>query len=177
MTISKAVDGFDYVIELEPLARPREGQVFDITGARHQPHRPAKAHPVQPEPGPPTSARASLPANDSALEGVELRIVIPREAIPAASRPEYFSQDNCELLGLKKRAFLRLLREPDAPPVVEVGKRRLVKREHMFRFLDRLSVARSSSPSSSPKPADLDGPDQILAELGCLPARPSGKTE
>lgn len=104
---------------------------------------------------------------NQADDTVELRLVIPRDAFPVAARPDYFSQQNCDLLGLSKRSFLELLRRPDAPPVIRVGKQRLVRRDLMMTFLDGLAEAKPRGPRS----AELDGPDQVLTELGCTPRR------
>lgn len=104
----------------------------------------------------------------SAAEDVEVRFVLPRSALGTAARAEFFSQENSlELLGLPRRAFLELLRRADAPPVVRVGKLRLVEREPMLAFL-RASRVRDVRPSVELD--KLDGPDRVLAEIGCVPA-------
>lgn len=92
-------------------------------------------------------------------------LVLVRAAQAPAQQVEYFSQRNCELLGLTKRAFLELLRRPDAPRSVRLGKSRLVRRVDMIEFLERLSLARSGE-----LPA-RDGADQVLSELGCVVPR------
>lgn len=92
-------------------------------------------------------------------------LVLVRAAQAPAQQVEYFSQRNCELLGLTKRAFLELLRRPDAPRSVRLGKSRLVRRVDMIEFLERLSLARSEE-----LPA-RDGADQVLSELGCVVPR------
>lgn len=104
-------------------------------------------------------------------DGVELRIVVPREALAAAepARAEYFSQHNAEqLLGVPRRTFLELLRRPDAPRVIRHGKLRLVEREAMLAFL---RVLRERAPASAANAEQLDGPDGVLAEIGCTPQR------
>lgn len=92
-------------------------------------------------------------------------LVLVRAAQTPPAQVEYFSQRNCELLGLTKRAFLELLRRPDAPRSVRLGKSRLVRRVDMIDFLERLSLARSVQ-----LPA-RDGADQVLADLGCVVQR------
>lgn len=97
-------------------------------------------------------------------DGIEVRIVVPRDALPTAPRPDYYSQQNCELLGLTKRTFLELLRRPGAPRVTKVGKLRLVRREDILSFLERLAEQQKDTPDEG-----VDGPDQVLMELGCVP--------
>lgn len=98
-------------------------------------------------------------------EGVELRIVVPRDQLPSAPAPDFFSQRNCELLGIGVRTYLELLRRPGAPPATRVGKLRLVRREAMLDFIERLREL-------EPKPvAELDGADHVLLEMGCAPRK------
>lgn len=92
-------------------------------------------------------------------------LVLVRAAQAPTQQVEYFSQRNCDLLGLTKRGFLELLRRPDAPRSVRLGKSRLVRRVDMIEFLERLSLARSEQ-----LPA-RDGADQVLSELGCVVPR------
>lgn len=92
-------------------------------------------------------------------------LVLVRAAQAPTPQVEYFSQRNCELLGLTKRAFLDLLRRPDAPRCVRVGKGRLVRRADMVEFLERLSLARAAHAPVR------DGADQVLADLGCVVRR------
>lgn len=92
-------------------------------------------------------------------------LVLVRAAQTPTQQVEYFSQRNCELLGLTKRAFLELLRRPGAPRSVRLGKSRLVRRVDMIDFLERLSLAASAEPPAR------DGADQVLAELGCVVRR------
>lgn len=95
-------------------------------------------------------------------------LVLVRAAQTPTQQVEYFSQRNCDLLGLTKRGFLELLRRPDAPRSVRLGKSRLVRRVDMIDFLERLSLARSAEPAR-------DGADRVLAELGCaIPRRRRG---
>lgn len=98
-------------------------------------------------------------------EGVELRIVVPRDQLPNAPAPDFYSQRNCELLGIGVRTYLELLRRPGAPPATKLGKLRLVRREIMLEFIERLREL-------EPKPvAELDGADNVLLELGCAPRK------
>lgn len=85
--------------------------------------------------------------------------------------PDFYSQRNCEqLLGLRPRTFLELIRRDDAPAVVKVGKARLVRRDAMLSYLERReSVAKATEPRAA-EPCRLDGPDLILAEMGCKPS-------
>lgn len=104
---------------------------------------------------------------------IELRIMVPRDRLPlaAAPAPDYYSQENCTLLGLTRRAFLELLRTPGAPAVRKLGKLRLVERAAMLRFLERLPTV-DRGPAA--KPAEVDGVDRVLFELGCTPQRRAG---
>lgn len=95
---------------------------------------------------------------------VELRIVVPRDQLPTAPAPDYYSQRNCDLLGLGHRTFLELLRRPGAPTVTRVGKLRLVKRAEMLAYMERL---RELAPRAA---GAVDGADRVLLELGCAPA-------
>lgn len=96
---------------------------------------------------------------------VELRIAVPREQLPSAPAVDFYSQENCHLLGLRARQFLELLRRSDAPPATKVGKLRLVRRDRMVDFLERLR-------EREPKPVgELDGADRVLMELGCAPQK------
>lgn len=103
-------------------------------------------------------------------DAVELRIVVPREALPATTPAvaEYFSQHNCEqLLGIPPRAFLELVRREDAPRVTKLGKVRMVEREPMLAYL-RILRERAPAPVATEQ---LDGADSVLAEIGCMPGR------
>ena len=100
---------------------------------------------------------------------VELRLVVPRSALPAPP-VEYFSQLNCQLLGLGRRQFLELLRRSGAPPVTRVGKTRLVRRDDMIDFLDRI---RRGAEERAGKHEDLDDADRVLMEMGCAPKQRS----
>ncbi len=92
-------------------------------------------------------------------------LVLVRAAQTPAQPIEYFSQRNCELLGITKRGFLELLRRPDAPRSIRLGKSRLVRRADMIDFLERVSLAGSAQTSAR------DGADQVLADLGCVVPR------
>ncbi|WP_053230818.1 hypothetical protein [Sandaracinus amylolyticus] len=100
----------------------------------------------------------------SAPDGLELRVVLPTGALPAA-RPDYYSQRNCHLLGITGRQFLELLRRPDAPPVAPIGKLRLVRREALLAFIDRMARHRDGIERS------VDGADEVLREIGCASVR------
>lgn len=94
---------------------------------------------------------------------VELRIVVPRTHLPMTAPPDFYSQVNCGLLGLPKRTYLELLRRPDAPPVTRVGKLRLVARDDMIAYIQRL---REVAPKAV---AELDDAERLLLEMGCAP--------
>lgn len=101
-------------------------------------------------------------------DGIELRIVVPRSALPTASAPppDFYSQHNCEgLLGLTPRVFLELLRREDAPPVKRIGKTRMVERRAMLTFLDKVDTKAFEEAEE-----ELDDADRLLNELGCRPA-------
>lgn len=90
--------------------------------------------------------------------------LIAREETPA-SRAEFISQHTAEaILGLTPRQFLDLLRRGDAPPVSAVGKLRLVRRDAMVAFLDRLGARAHVA-------HEVDGADAVLREIGCAPVR------
>src|SRR5690606_33291192 len=89
------------------------------------------------------SGRGNSMVDPMADDGIELRIVVPRSALPTASAPppDFYSQHNCEaLLGLTPRVFLELLRRSDAPPVKRIGKARLVDRQAMLAFISALDA-------------------------------------
>jgi hypothetical protein len=71
------------------------------------------------------------------------------------------------VLGLPPRQFLELLRREDAPPVKTVGKARLVRRDAMLVYIERLGAkVRSDDPEQK-----SDGADAVLREIGCAPVR------
>lgn len=94
-------------------------------------------------------------------------LVLVRAAQTPAQQVEYFSQRNCELLGLTKRAFLELLRRPDAPSSLRLGKSRLVRRDAMLAFLEKLATKTVTRGTGG----DADGADAVLREIGCAPVR------
>ena len=94
--------------------------------------------------------------------GLELRLVVPREILAGNMRVEYVSQQNVAVVGLGRRQFLELLRRPDAPRVIKVGKLRLVRREDMLAFLDRVGQSEGAASVE-----EMDGADKVLEELGC----------
>jgi hypothetical protein len=101
-------------------------------------------------------------------EGVELRVVVPRDQLPSVAPAELFSQANChQLLGIPPRKFLELLRRDGAPRAQKLGKLRLVRRDEMLAFLDRLRDidARAETPTV------LDEADALLVEMGYSPKR------
>lgn len=100
-------------------------------------------------------------------DDIEIRLLLPRDALSSANRPEYFSQRNCESLGLSRREFLDLLRRADAPPVTHLGKRRLVRSDLLLAYLDRVAVRADTVATTGA----LDGPDRVLRDLGCTPVR------
>lgn len=132
--------------------------------------------PVAPERGPALRAHAlfrlriarglggdDMSARDDVMTAA---LVLVRAAHAPTHQPvEYFSQRNADLLGLTKRGFLELLRRPDAPRSIRLGKTRLVRRSDMIDFLERLTVARAAEPPPQ------DGADEVLAELGCVVPR------
>lgn len=176
--MTKGIAPFDYLISVLPSALPRPGPVLEAEGApvvRHArpvPLEHSEAAPSRPIRGEhyPTRLGSRSKEESQSGQGLELRIVVPPDAIPSAPRPEYFSQNNCGLLGLTKRAYLRLLRRADGPAVIVSGKLRLVKRDHMLAFLDRLAEERKPMP----KARALDGADRLLLELGCTPRPAAG---
>lgn len=96
-------------------------------------------------------------------DGIELRIVVPRDSLPSAPAVEYYSQVNCELLGLDKRRFLELLRRDGAPPTKKRGKLRLVRRDLMLAYMERLD-------DTAPEVVvERDGADEVLLEMGYAP--------
>lgn len=98
-------------------------------------------------------------------ESVELRIVVPRSQLPVTAPPEYYSQLNCELLGINRRIYLELLRRPGAPAATRIGKLRLVHRDAMLEYMRRLA-------DLAPKPVEeLDGGDRVLMEIGAVPRK------
>ncbi len=101
-------------------------------------------------------------------DGFEVRVVVPRDSLPMAPRPEYYSQTNSHLLGLSKRAVLELLRRPGAPPVTSVGKLRLVRRDSILAYLDGLAEQKERRMSKDARPS-RDEADRLLLELGCTP--------
>lgn len=89
-------------------------------------------------------------------------------AATAPSHAEYLTQKNCmHVLGLAPRQFLELLRREDAPPVTAMGKVRLVRRDLMLVYLERLGAkVRGDDPEQ-----ESDGADAVLREIGCAPVR------
>ena len=76
------------------------------------------------------------------------------------------TQRNCEIvLGLSARQYLELLRRSDAPPVYEIGKARMVRRDEMSAYLTRFRAV-TCAPAVEP-----DGADDVLREIGCTPTR------
>jgi hypothetical protein len=110
--------------------------------------------------------RGDLARIADALERIVGHLV-PRQAteVPVT---EYVTQKNCmQVVGLTARRFLELLRRDDAPPVIAVGKVRMVRRDHLLTFLDRLR--RVTEPV-----VEADGAAAVLAEIGCVPTRRGG---
>lgn len=82
---------------------------------------------------------------------------------------ECVTQKNCMVvLGLTPRRFLELLRRDDAPPVVAVGKIRMVRREAMLAYIARLGAQRRGAADHDQDP---DGAESVLREIGCAPVR------
>lgn len=98
---------------------------------------------------------------------VELRLAISRdhllEQLGVTGDVAYYSQENCILLGLRKRKFLEILRRTDAPPVIQEGKLRLVAKADMIAYLERL---RNVQPKAV---AELDDAERLLLSMGCAP--------
>lgn len=90
---------------------------------------------------------------------IQVVLHLPASAMSSSAPAEYFSQNNCELLGLTKRQYLELLRRPGAPPALRRGKLRMVARAAMLEFLERLRVEEEEV-------VEEDGPDTVLRELG-----------
>lgn len=90
------------------------------------------------------------------------------DASPTRSQSEYVTQKNCvDVLGLTPRRFLELLRREDAPPVLPMGKLRLVPRDAMLAYVARLGTkVRADTPEQN-----SDGADAVLREIGCAPVR------
>lgn len=96
-----------------------------------------------------------------------VRLVEPDTA--SASGDVLVSQETCErTLGLKRRTFLELLRRPDAPPSSSIGKGRLVRRDAMVAFIERLGAKVRERVGEG---HEVDGADAVLAEIGCAPVR------
>lgn len=99
---------------------------------------------------------------------LELRLVVPHELLAGSPRVEMISQLNAAVVGLGKRQFLELLRREDAPRVLKVGKLRLVRRDDLLAFLERIGAANDTHSTG------FDDADKVLAELGCN-VRPKGR--
>lgn len=101
-------------------------------------------------------------------------VKIRRSDLPEA-HPDYYTQDNCHLLGLSKRKFLELLRRDGAPHVSKIGKTRMVERSALMAYLARLGdeagEARRAQRASNA--AELDDVDRLLLEQGCVPGSAS----
>ncbi len=104
-------------------------------------------------------------SKDGALE---LRLVVPHELLAGSPRVEMISQLNAAVVGLGKRQFLELLRRQDAPLTLKVGKLRLVRRDDLLAFLERIGAANDTHSKG------FDDADKVLAELGCN-VRPKGR--
>ncbi len=110
-------------------------------------------------------ARAPVTGHDDVMGAA---LVLVRAAQAPTYQVEYFSQRNCELLGLTKRAFLELLRRPDAPPVSAIGKLRMVRRATMLTFLETLAA---KTMKRGVVEQQADGADAVLREIGCATVR------
>src|SRR5262245_40152041 len=93
-------------------------------------------------------------------DSIAVTVAIPRDQLPQVPPPDYYSQRNCELLGLDERAFLELLRRPGAPKAARLGKLRLVPRAEIVRFIESI---RSQIAGTTP----IDGADEVLRKMGC----------
>lgn len=102
-------------------------------------------------------------------DGIELKILVPHEQLQRAAPPEYYSQRNCDQLGVGHRTFLELLRRPGAPPVLKIGKLRCVKRDLMLAFLER--IREQAEREEKIAESELDEADRVLLETGCAPKR------
>lgn len=77
------------------------------------------------------------------------------------TEPLMLSQLNCEdAIGLPPRQFLELTRRPDAPPVLRVGKRRLVDARAFLAFLATVDATERAASTPS------EGAEGVLAEVG-----------
>jgi hypothetical protein len=101
-------------------------------------------------------------------DSISVMVAIPRDQLPSAAPPDFYSQENCAGLGLTHRAFLELLQRPGAPKAAKVGKLRLVPRAEVLAFIDAL---RSKTTIGA---APLDEADAVLVQLGCVPTRKTG---
>jgi hypothetical protein len=127
----------------------------------------AGGDPASPERArPPGARRHELGRIADAIERLVGHLV-PSQAteVPVT---EYVTQKNCmQVVGLTARRFLELLRRDDAPPVIAVGKVRMVRRDQLLAFLDRLR--RVTEPV-----VEADGAAEVLAEIGCVTTRRGG---
>lgn len=105
---------------------------------------------------------------------LKLTLEIPRDAFPAGGEAHYYTQENCHLLGLKKRQYLELLRRPGAPEVTKIGNLRLVKREDFEEFRARIRQAeqqRRQARRGGDGDEKPDSADEVLAEVGAAPRK------
>lgn len=107
---------------------------------------------------------------DDGFIEAEARVQIRRSDLPEA-HPDYYTQDNCHLLGLSKRKFLELLRRDGAPHVSKLGKTRMVERSALMAYLARLGEESGAARRSQrvPNAEKLDDVDRLLLEQGCVP--------
>lgn len=92
----------------------------------------------------------------------------PAPASAPAAEVVMITQRNCELtVGLSPRQFLDLLRRDDAPPSARVGKVRLVRREALVGYLDRLATRTRDVETAEPEEPEVDGVEDVLRGIGC----------
>lgn len=111
----------------------------------------------------------------STKDGIVLEVVVPLDKLPTAAPDEYYSQKNCDRLGITPRMFLELLRRSDAPKVMRIGKLRLVPREDMLEFMRRVGEQNAAARVREPEGA-LDEADRVLLDWGCAPQPKRRKT-
>lgn len=117
--------------------------------------------------GKPARTEAATATAHRTADGVELRVVVPPDALASTVRAEFVTQNNChDVLGMSDRQFLDLLRRADAPPVVKVGKLRLVRRDDVVAYVARFHARAPDAVQPEP-----DGAEAVLREIAYAPVR------
>lgn len=97
-------------------------------------------------------------ATEAAKEAVRAELVADGALVSQRS--------SLAVVGIPPRTFLELLRRRDCPlDVVHLGKLRLVRREALLAWLERIGAPRRPEEPE----ADLDGADRVLVECGLRP--------